>query len=151
MKVKSIMNREVATCRPDDALWTVARLLWDHDCGLIPVVHESGRLEGVVTDRDLCMAALLSNRPASTISIREVMAKELATCRETDDVRAVHAAMRDRQLHRVPVVDRKRNLVGLVCLNDLACEAFGSRSAAAQKRQREVARTLAEVSRHREL
>lgn len=149
MKVKSIMTREIASCRPNDTMHTAARLMWDHDCGAVPVVDETtGKLEGIITDRDMCMAALLSNRPAHTIPVRDVMASEVCTCRENDDLRTVHAVMRDNLVRRLPVVDDEQRLVGLVSLNDLAVEAFGSGSAAAIRRQKEVARTLGAVSEH---
>jgi CBS domain-containing protein len=149
MKVKSIMTHEVASCRPEDSMHAAARLMWDHDCGAVPVVDAAtGQLKGIVTDRDMCMAALLSNRPAHTIPVRDVMAAEVCTCHENDDLREVHATMRDNRIRRLPVVDDEQRLVGLVSLNDLAVEAFGSRSAAAVRRQRDVARTLSAVSEH---
>ena len=151
MKVKSIMSREVAVCRPDENIHDAARVMWDHDCGVVPVVDaETGRLEGVCTDRDLCMAALLSNRPAASLPLADVMATEVRTCSPDDDLREVHAEMREFQIRRLPVVDEGRRLIGLVSLNDLANEAFASRTKTAAKRQRDVAKTLAEVSRHYE-
>ena len=149
MKVKSIMTREIASCRPEDSMHAAARLMWDHDCGAVPVVDETtGQLEGIVTDRDMCMAALLANRPAHMIPVKDVMASEVCTCRESDDLKTVHATMRDNLVRRLPVVDDERHLVGLVSLNDLAVEAFGSGSAAAVRRQKEVAKTLSAVSEH---
>jgi len=94
------------------------------------------------------MAALLANRPAHRIPVKDVMASEICTCHENDDLRTVHATMRDNQIRRLPVVDDERHLVGLVSLNDLAVEAFGSRSAAAARRQKDVAKTLGAVSEH---
>ena len=145
MKVKSIMSTDVASCQPGDPTYAAARLMWDNDCGVVPVVDgESGRLEGVVTDRDLCMAAMIFNAGPQPVS--DVMAHDVHTCHIDDDVRDVHATMRENKVRRVPVVDDEQHLVGLVSLRDLAVEAFDSRSAAATKRQRDVARTLSEVS-----
>jgi CBS domain-containing protein len=149
MKVKTIMTRDPACCRPEDSMHAAARLMWDNDCGAVPVVDgTTGKLNGIITDRDMCMAALLSNRPAHLIPVSDVMASEVCTCREDDDLRTVHATMRDNQIRRLPVVDEEQRLVGLVSLNDLAVEAFGSRSSAAVRRQRDVAKTLSMVSEH---
>ena len=147
MKVKSVMATDVASCQPGDSLYTAARLMWDRDCGVVPVVDsESGRLEGVVTDRDLCMAAMLSNRGPMPVS--EVMAHDVHTCHIDDDLRDVHATMRDNKIRRVPVIDDEQHLVGIVSLRELAVEAFENRSAAASRRQRDVAKTLSAVSQH---
>ncbi|MHC4731742.1 MAG: CBS domain-containing protein [Planctomycetota bacterium] len=149
MKVKTIMTPEIASCRPEDSMHAAARLMWDNDCGAVPVVDSaSGQLTGIVTDRDMCMAALLSNRPAHMIPVADVMSSEVCTCHEGDDLRTVHATMRANQIRRLPVVDDEKHLVGLVSLNDLAVEAFGSRSAAAVRRQKDVAKTLSVVSEH---
>jgi CBS domain-containing protein len=151
MKVKSVMNRQVATCLASDSLCAAAQIMWTKDCGVVPVV-EPGTLclLGVVTDRDLAMAALLSNRPIESLRVRDAMATKVRTCREEDDVRELHDAMREEQVRRIPVVDDEGRLAGLVTLNDLVLEAFATRAAAAARRQRECAKTLAAVSRHRE-
>jgi len=149
MKVKTIMTPEIASCRPEDSMHAAARLMWDNDCGAVPVVDgTTGEVRGIITDRDMCMAALLSNRPSHLIPVRDVMASEVCTCHEDDDLRTVHATMRDNQIRRLPVVDDEKKLVGLVSLNDLAVEAFASRSTAAVRRQRDVAKTLSIVSEH---
>jgi len=151
MKVKSVMNKQVATCIPTDSLGAAAEIMWNKDCGVVPVVEPgSQRLLGVVTDRDLAMAALLSNRPTDAVRVGDAMTTKLFTCREEDDLREAHDTMREHQVRRVPVVGDGGQLVGLVCLSDLVREAFATRAAAAARRQRECARTLAAVSRPRE-
>jgi len=151
MKVKSVMNKQVATCIPTDSLGAAAEIMWNKDCGVVPVVEPgSQRLLGVVTDRDLAMAALLSNRPTDADRVGDAMTTKLFTCREEDDLREAHDTMREHQVRRVPVVGDGGQLVGLVCLSDLVREAFATRAAAAARRQRECARTLAAVSRPRE-
>jgi len=152
MKIKTIMTREVATCYPEDPMYVPAHIMWDRDCGVVPVVDPyTGRLEGVVTDRDLCMAALLSDRPLSRMTVCQAMSRSAYSCSEDDDVRDVHAMMREHQIRRLPVLDENEHLVGLVTLNDLAVEAFAKRGAAATKRQRDVAKTYAAICQHREL
>jgi len=150
MKVKSVMNRQVATCLSTDSLGAAAQIMWNKDCGVVPVVEPGSlKLLGVVTDRDLAMTALLSNRPADAVRVGDAMTKKIFTVREEDDVREAHDTMRGHQVRRVPVVDDEGRVTGIVTLNDLVREAFGTRAAAAARRQRECARTLAAVSRHR--
>jgi len=152
MKVKSIMNPTVATCHPADTLAKAAEVMWTKDCGCVPVVDpQSEELLGMVTDRDLAMAALLANRPVHTIPVADVMTRTVTSCKADETLRDVHARMRRQQVRRLPVVDKGKRLIGLVTLNDLVNEAYGSRSTAAARRQREVGRTLAKLSEHREI
>jgi CBS domain-containing protein len=57
MQVKQIMTSEIATCRPDTKLAVIAKLMWDRDCGFAPVVDAAGKVAGVITDRDICIAS----------------------------------------------------------------------------------------------
>lgn len=145
MKARDLMTRDVATCRPDEPMAAAARIMWEHDCGVVPVV-DGQKVVGVVTDRDLCMAAFTRNEPLSRMAVRDAMAKEVFSCHEGDDEAKVHAAMREHQVRRLPVVDDEGRIKGVVSLNNLALAAK-----AGEKGLREVARTLVEISRHREL
>lgn len=141
------MHSDVAACRAGDPMHVAASLMWRHDCGFVPVADgATGRVEGVVTDRDLCMAALLSGRGLAELTVGDAMARDPATCHPDDDLRAVHATMRERRIRRLPVVDDDGVLVGVVSLGDLVREAFGARTAAAARRQRDVGKSLAAVS-----
>jgi len=152
MKVKSIMKRDVAACHADDSMHEAARLMWDRDCGVVPVVERDGvTLEGVVTDRDLGMAALLSGRPIADLVVGDVMNREVCTCTEDDRLTDVHEIMRDAQIRRLPVIDEDGKLQGIVSLTDLVREAYSSSAKAAKARQRQVGKTLAAVSQPREL
>jgi len=75
MKAEKIMTREVASCRPDDTLNDAARIMWERDCGFVPVTAEDsgGRVVGIVTDRDLCMAAYTRGQRLADIRVGEVM------------------------------------------------------------------------------
>ena len=76
MRVEQLMTRTVETCEPHDTLVTAARIMWTRDCGCVPVVvpEEGGhRVVGMLTDRDVCMAAYLQGRPLSEISVASVM------------------------------------------------------------------------------
>ena len=110
-----------------------------------------GALVGVVTDRDICMAALMTGLPLGLIRVREVMSTEIHTCNQDDELTAVHGAMREQQIRRMPVVNADSELVGVLSLNDLTNEAYSGRSKAAAKRQRDAGRTLAAVCEHHEV
>ena len=148
MKVKKVMQEEVASCSLDSPITEAARIMWEHDCGFVPVVEE-GKLAGLVTDRDIAIAGLMTGLPLGLVRVREVMTDEVASCDPDDELTDAHAIMRENQVRRLPVVDGEFHLVGVLSLNDLVNEAFSGRTKAQQKRQRDTARTLAEISRHR--
>ena len=122
MKVDLVMSVDVGRCLPSDSLNEAARIMWERDCGIVPIVEsrESGRLVGVVTDRDICVAAYTKGRPLTAISIAEVMAKRVVSCRASDELRAAEQAMCQAQVHRLPVIDASGQLVGVLSLADIA-------------------------------
>jgi CBS domain-containing protein len=123
MPISDIMTRAVRTCAPDDTLHRAADLMWTFDCGCLPVVNRDGTVVGLITDRDVCMAAYTQGRPIQNILVSEAMANEVYSCLPDDTVSEVEEIMRARRVRRVPVVDLNGKLVGLVSLNDLAREA----------------------------
>jgi CBS domain-containing protein len=140
------MTRDVATCAPDGTLAEAARVMWTRDCGFVPVTEAvTGRLCGVVTDRDACMAAYTQGKPLAEIPVRTAMASDVAAVREEDPLSRAHALMRRRRVRRVPVVDERRRVVGVLSLNDVAV-----RAAAHERERADVAATLGEICRHRE-
>jgi CBS domain-containing protein len=120
MQVQRIMNREVKTCRPHEPLNTAAQIMCDTPCGAVPVVDEQGRPVGFFTHRDVCMAAYTQNKPLTELPVEGAMARKPVCCRAEDDL---DSAARQHHSRRVPVVDRNGILVGLLTLDDLACEA----------------------------
>jgi CBS-domain-containing membrane protein len=123
MKVEQIMNRDVKTCGPQESLNKAAQIMWDEPCGAVPVVDDHGRPVGFLTDRDICMAAYTQGKRLSELQAEGAMARELVCCRTDDDLDSAAQVMRQNRTRRVPVIDRKGMLVGLLTLDDLACEA----------------------------
>jgi CBS domain-containing protein len=147
MSIREIMSVPVVTCRSTDNLTTAARLMWEHDCGAVPVLSDEGTVEGMITDRDVCMAAYTRGRPLHGILVSDAMSKQVFSCHPDDSISAAEQLMSYRQVRRVPIVDQSDHLMGLVSLNDIARYA-----AAAPKRNgidREFTRTLAAVGRPR--
>jgi len=133
MKAEKIMTTDVATCRPEDSLNEAARIMWERDCGFVPVTAETsdGRVVGILTDRDVCMAAYTRGQRLGEIRVADVMSKDIHACKATDDLDAVEEAMRGSQVHRLPVLDGDARLLGVISLADIAREAMreaGSRS-----------------------
>lgn len=150
MKVEQLMTRTVRACRASDSLNEAARIMWENDCGCVPVVDEEGHVIGIITDRDICMAAYIRGLPLWALQVDGAMAHDVHTCRPGDTLAAAERMMRAKQLHRLPVVDEAGVLVGLLSLRDLAVEAareHGRRRA--EVSADEVAETLGAVSQPR--
>ena len=123
MKVEQIMNHDVKFCRPQDSLCSAAQIMWEQPCGALPVVDDASRPIGFLTDRDICMAAYTQGKPLPELRVETAMARKVVTCRAADDIRKAADLMRQSHTRRIPVVDRDGTLVGLLTLDDLACEA----------------------------
>jgi CBS domain-containing protein len=121
MKVREIMTREPICCLPSDSAQDVATLLRDHNIGSAPVVldHDSGKLIGIITDRDLCCTIMASGLEPKATPIKRFVTVTPLTCREEDDVEACLALMRLFQIRRVPIVDAEGCCIGIVSQADL--------------------------------
>src|SRR5438105_6616827 len=128
MEVKALMTREAKTCSPDETLDKAARLMWEHDIGSVVIVNSKSVPVGMVTDRDICMAAYTQGRRLAEIQIESAMAKSVRSCSASDDVSAAEEMMRRFQVHRLPVVGQDKRLVGVLSLNDLAVKLARSGS-----------------------
>jgi CBS domain-containing protein len=152
MKVQDIMTSEVQCCSPDTNLAAAAKMMWDSDCGALPVLNVEGKVLGVITDRDICMAAATKNRPPSQITVWETITPRAFTCQPTEDVHVALDLMKRKQVRRLPVVDEDGTLQGVVCINDLILQAAAAHGKkAADLSIEDVMSTLKGISAHRVL
>lgn len=129
MKVDEICTRSVKSCAQETSLADAANLMWEADCGVLPVLDEAGRVIGVVTDRDICMALALISQPAADVPVRVLLRLPLHTCRPSDEIREALRTMRTERVRRLPVVDGAGILQGMLSFNDLALAAKPERLA----------------------
>jgi len=141
MKIEDLMTRRVVAARADTELAHVARLMWDNDCGSVPVVDAEDKVVGILTDRDVCMGAHFSGRALRELRAASCMASELVTCRPNDSVETVVKLMGTKKVRRVPVTDSAGRLVGLVSVGDL----LGAAARAATKDKKPIHAALIEA------
>ncbi|HET9622023.1 MAG TPA: CBS domain-containing protein [Kofleriaceae bacterium] len=120
MNVSQLCHRSVITCGERDHLDAAMSQMWRHNIGCLPVLGDLGQLRGMITDRDIAVAALLQGGPIHAITVSSVMSKEVLTCRDGDSVAEVLELLTRRRLRRLPVVDDARNVIGILSLNDIA-------------------------------
>jgi CBS domain-containing protein len=120
MKVKDVMTKDVRICGINDNLSTAARTMSVNDCGILPIVNNQGTVVGVLTDRDICMTAGSKDQVPSSISVADVMMRQLYSCLPEADIREALQIMRQKKVRRLPVLDAKGNLCGILSLDDVA-------------------------------
>lgn len=121
MRVEDVMSRDVMVVNPWESLKTAARRMADLDIGALPVGDE-GRLIGMVTDRDMVIRGLAIGK-GPTAKVGDVMTPDVKYCFQDQEIDEIAANMADVQVRRLPVVDRDKQLVGILALGDIAtCE-----------------------------
>jgi CBS-domain-containing membrane protein len=147
MRVQDLMTQQVYSCEPEDALERAAQLMWDHDCGCLPVCigSDDGRhAVGIITDRDVCMCTLHQGKSLAELRVRDAMATRVLSCRPSDALGQAEKIMRQGQIRRLPVLDEQGVLRGMISLADLAREAARESPDRALTRT-EIGETLAAI------
>lgn len=119
MKVKKMMTAEVEFCHQEDNLGKAVDVMWRKDCGAVPVIDGEMRVVGMITDRDICIAASSRDRKPSEIKIGEVAGGKIITCTAEDDVKDALKKMRKNKIKRLPVISQNGALIGILSLTDI--------------------------------
>ncbi len=149
MKIKELMTSDVRVCQPNDNLSTAAQAMWEADVGCLPVVDGQGKLVGMITDRDICMAAHLRGAPLWSVPVAEAMAKVVFSCQPDQKVSAVLDLIVEKRVRRVPVLDGEGKLAGLVTLSSLAHVLDADTKVKSGVSAKDVCRTLSAVTARR--
>ena len=118
MQIAEVMTPGPITCSPETTVAEAARLMWEGDCGVLPIVSDR-TLRGVVTDRDLFIALATRDAKPSQLTVGSVANASPITCSPRDDINQAMGKMKTHRVRRLPVVDKDGTLVGIVSMNDL--------------------------------
>lgn len=119
-QLRDVMSRDVKLVGPDTTIREAAQQMRDGDFGMLPV-EENDRMIGAVSDRDIAIRAVADDKgPATTV--REIMSDGICWAYEEDSVEQAAKIMSERQIRRLPVVNRDKRLVGIVALGDFAVD-----------------------------
>ena len=128
MKVFEVMTTDVGICRPEDNLTKAAEIMWQKDCGVVPVVDEENRVVGLITDRDICIAVASRRQTTEQIKAREMFLGEPFVCAPEDNLKDVLRRMRKRKVRRLPVTGENKELIGIVSLSDILLKGADKKS-----------------------
>jgi CBS domain-containing protein len=117
------MTKAVAVCRVETNLAEAASLMWENDCGALPVVAASGEVDGIVTDRDICIDLGTRNIRSSDLCVRDVLQDHVLSCKSSDDVQKALQTMRDGKVRRLLILNDESVLEGIVSMDDIVIKA----------------------------
>jgi CBS domain-containing protein len=129
MKVTEIMTHLVQTLEPTAPVKNAAVLMREYDIGDV-LVCDDGRLEGILTDRDIVIRALAQSGNLENISVGEIMSRRPVCCEMDDTINQAAAIMEEHQVRRLPVRDASGRVAGIVSLGDIATHAHNERLSA---------------------
>jgi len=121
MLVKEIMQTDVATCAPETPLSAVVSAMWERDCGVLPVVDGRGMVVGVITDRDVAMAACATPHATARMSAKDAMSHPVFSCAAEANVRTILETMAKHHVRRLPVLNPSGHLQGILSIDDIIC------------------------------
>ena len=146
MKVKEIMTQAAVCCGPETNVGRAVELLWERNVGMLPVVGNDGKLIGVVTDRDLCIAMGTRNRLPGELTVGELAIQKVFTCKPDDDVHEALGIMSTKQIRRLPVVNNEGVPQGILSMDDLVVHSeVGKLRGACDLSSEEVTQSLKKV------
>jgi CBS domain-containing protein len=150
MKVQDVMTYDVQTCRPESNLADAAMRMWRGDCGVLPVVADRDKVVGMITDRDICMAAATKLRDPTNIRVNEVISGKVYGCSADTEIHEALKIMQQKQVRRLPIISAEDGrLEGILSMNDVALKAKTDR--VAELSAEDVENTLRAICTHRQI
>jgi CBS domain-containing protein len=123
MKVKEVMTPNATAIWLTESLADAAKLMWENDCGALPIIKDGRKVIGMITDRDICMAMAMRDMNPSHISVEDVMTGQVYAVKPEDDVDLALQEMQEHKIRRLPVVNPEGELEGILSMNDVVLKA----------------------------
>ena len=118
MSLRKIAKKKVVTVRPDETVVKAARLMGEKNVGSVVVV-ENRKPVGILTDRDIAIRVVAKKADINSILVKDVMTKNIVTGRDNQRVAELAKVMHENGIRRVPIVNKKGMLSGIITLDDL--------------------------------
>ena len=146
MKVKELMTPNAKAIWLTESLTDAAKLMWENDCGVLPIIKDGRKVIGMITDRDICMAVAMRDTNPAGVSVEEVMTGQVYAVNPEDDVNQALQKMRDHKVRRLPVVNVEGELEGILSMNDVVLNANGAPGDSIK--YKDVVKTYQAICRH---
>jgi CBS domain-containing protein len=150
MKVKEVMTPDPKAIWLTESLADAAQLMWENDCGVLPIIKDGRKVVGVITDRDICMATAMKQANPTGISVEEVMTGLVYSVSPEDEVAQALRTMQEHRIRRLPVITAEGELEGILSMNDIVLKANATNGKAGQIDYGEVVRTYQAICGHPE-
>lgn len=149
MKVKDVMTPNATAIWLTESLADAAKLMWENDCGVLPIIKDGRKVIGMITDRDICMGAAMRDRSPSGISVEEVMTGEVFAVNPEDSLDEALLTMQEHKIRRLPVVSSEGELEGILSMNDVLLRARSLDGEAADSIDyRDIVKTYQAICQH---
>jgi len=148
MRVKEIMTPNPKAIWLTESLTDAAQLMWENDCGVLPVIKDGRKIVGLITDRDVCMATAIRQANPAGISVEEVMTGQVYSVNSEDDVDEALQAMQEHRIRRLPVISADGELEGILSMNDIVLNASETNDKEAQISYGDVVKTYQAICQH---
>lgn len=122
MRCSEVMSTDIQCCTAVDTVVEAAQIMKTYNVGSVPVVSDKQVMDliGIVTDRDLALQVVAENRNPIEVQVQDVMARDLVTCQQDDDITKAMKLMADYQVRRIPIVNSANRIVGIISQADVA-------------------------------
>jgi CBS domain-containing protein len=148
MKVQDVMTCDVQTCRPETNLADAAMRMWRNDCGVLPVIADGQKVVGMITDRDICMAAAMKHCEPANIHVDQVISGQVYGCSPDTEIHEALKIMQQKQVRRLPILSAEDGrLQGILSMNDVALKTQTGRGV--ELSAEDVEETLRAICTHR--
>jgi len=148
MKVKEVMTPNAQAIWITGSLADAAKMMWENDCGVLPIIKDGQKVVGVITDRDICMATAIRDRNPSSISVEEVMTGQVYGVDLDESVERALQTMQEHHVRRLPVIDPEGELKGILSMNDVLLHAVANGTQGEVIDYAEVVKTFQTICQH---
>ncbi len=120
MKINDCMCKDVCFVKPDCTVYDAARIMCENHIGCIPVCDDQKCVVGIITDRDILLRSVACDKNTKNTCVSDIMTTNVCTCDENQDICDAESKMSENQIRRLPVVNEKGNIIGILTMGDLA-------------------------------
>ena len=142
MKVRDAMAKTPVFCSLETNLGAAVEMLWNRNCGILPVVDAQGQVVGVITDRDIAIALGTRNQLPSEIAVAQAATRKVQSCKPTDDIHTALDTMAENKVRRLIVVNEQNQLEGILSMDDVVLSAGSKTGVKPDISSDDVLRTL---------